>query len=380
MKYLLEHIIVSVLVVMAAAYAFLFIPHSWLAGTSFGATFTQVQSTDSVKDAILTNINNGFTSVLSDLSRINGTTTIATLTSAANLATVGTITSGTWQGTTIGVPYGGTGWANVQSKALLYGNGTGQLSTTTQGSNGQVLIWSNGPTWGSGSVDQTLDYNWVGTSRVKTLIASSSVTFSNGGAGATYAFPTSHGSNSSILTEDGSGNLSWGTNHAVYSAYSAANVGVTNGYSTTTLLTVPAGILNASSTITIKINAECDWLASAGGTCTYYVRDSNGTPFGSITASSKPNNNSGTDNVAGTIEFTILPVNSVSSQQTIYNKNMVGLSQSGSVWNLVNERSGGSAGTSAITLSNATTFTVVEQSPSTSARANMQGISIIVRQ
>jgi hypothetical protein len=43
---------------------------------------------------------------------------------------------------------GGTGWAAVQAGTLLYGNGAGSLSTTTQGTAGQVLALLGGvPTW-----------------------------------------------------------------------------------------------------------------------------------------------------------------------------------------------------------------------------------------
>ena len=43
---------------------------------------------------------------------------------------------------------GGTGWAAVQAGTLLYGNGTGALSTTTAGTAGQVLALLGGvPTW-----------------------------------------------------------------------------------------------------------------------------------------------------------------------------------------------------------------------------------------
>ena len=46
------------------------------------------------------------------------------------------------------VSQGGTGWANIQSSAIPYGNGTSRLSTTTQGTSGYVLSWSDGiPKW-----------------------------------------------------------------------------------------------------------------------------------------------------------------------------------------------------------------------------------------
>ncbi len=51
---------------------------------------------------------------------------------------------------TIGVVYGGTGWSNFVSGALLYGNGTNALATTTAGTAGQILALLNGvPTWTS---------------------------------------------------------------------------------------------------------------------------------------------------------------------------------------------------------------------------------------
>lgn len=48
----------------------------------------------------------------------------------------------------LGVSNGGTGWANVASGAILFGNGSSALATTTQGVGGQVLAYLNGvPTW-----------------------------------------------------------------------------------------------------------------------------------------------------------------------------------------------------------------------------------------
>ena len=50
--------------------------------------------------------------------------TLNNVTSASSLATVGTITSGTWNADVIGVQYGGTGAATLTSNSLLTGNGT----------------------------------------------------------------------------------------------------------------------------------------------------------------------------------------------------------------------------------------------------------------
>ena len=48
----------------------------------------------------------------------------------------------------LGIANGGTGWSTLQANTLLLGNGSGQLATTSQGTNGQTLALVNGvPTW-----------------------------------------------------------------------------------------------------------------------------------------------------------------------------------------------------------------------------------------
>lgn len=59
----------------------------------------------------------------------NAIDTLSNLTSASSLATIGTITSGTWNGSVIGVQYGGTGLATVGANELVTGNGTGALTS-----------------------------------------------------------------------------------------------------------------------------------------------------------------------------------------------------------------------------------------------------------
>jgi hypothetical protein len=54
------------------------------------------------------------------------------------------------------VANGGTGWANIAASALLYGNGSGALATTTAATPGQILAYLNGvPTWTSTSTFAT---------------------------------------------------------------------------------------------------------------------------------------------------------------------------------------------------------------------------------
>ncbi|MEK7646375.1 MAG: hypothetical protein AAB381_01635, partial [Patescibacteria group bacterium] len=91
---------------------------------------------------------------------------------------------------TLNVTNGGTGWAAVQSGALLYGNGSSALATTTSGTNGQVLALLGGiPSWtatttfgngltysnGQASIDATASNVWTSLqqfSRASSTLAS----------------------------------------------------------------------------------------------------------------------------------------------------------------------------------------------------------------
>ena len=66
----------------------------------------------------------------------------------ATITTLGTITTGTWNATTINVGYGGTGATSFTSNGVLYGNGTGAIQATAAGTNGYVLYSNSGtPDW-----------------------------------------------------------------------------------------------------------------------------------------------------------------------------------------------------------------------------------------
>lgn len=63
----------------------------------------------------------------------------------ASITTLGTITSGTWNGTTIGVANGGTGLTATTIGGILVGSSTSAFTNLTIGTNGYVLT-SNGTT------------------------------------------------------------------------------------------------------------------------------------------------------------------------------------------------------------------------------------------
>ena len=59
---------------------------------------------------------------------------------------VGTITTGTWQGSNVAVAYGGTGQTSFTTNGILFGNGSGALGVTAAGTEGQVLQASSSGT------------------------------------------------------------------------------------------------------------------------------------------------------------------------------------------------------------------------------------------
>jgi hypothetical protein len=72
------------------------------------------------------------------------------LAGSTSLTTVGTIGTGTWQGSTIGAIYGGTGFSTYATGDLIYASASNTLSKLTAGTNGYVLTLSGGvPTWAS---------------------------------------------------------------------------------------------------------------------------------------------------------------------------------------------------------------------------------------
>jgi hypothetical protein len=65
-----------------------------------------------------------------------------------SLTTLGTITTGTWQSTDVGVAYGGTGASTFTSNGVLYGNGTGAVQVTAAGTDTYFLYSNSGtPAW-----------------------------------------------------------------------------------------------------------------------------------------------------------------------------------------------------------------------------------------
>ena len=124
-------------------------------------TFNWVDATDAWTSSEHLNLLTGKSFFINGTNVLSSTALGAGVTSSS-LTSVGTISGGTWQGTTVGVAYGGTGQSTFTNGQLLIGNTTGNTlskSTLTAGSgisinngNGTITIASTGgATFSAGS-------------------------------------------------------------------------------------------------------------------------------------------------------------------------------------------------------------------------------------
>ena len=84
----------------------------------------------------------------------NGTGTAPTWTNTSNITTLGTITTGAWHGSTVGVDYGGTGKTTWTQWGVVYASASTTLTNTGAGAAGQFLK-SNGtsaPSWADSTI------------------------------------------------------------------------------------------------------------------------------------------------------------------------------------------------------------------------------------
>ncbi len=147
-------------------------------------SFTTISSSDQLSNFPTTYNANLELTIETSTTSLPLITTLAGLTSAANLSITGTLSSTTYRGNTIPAGYGGTSSSTLSANRLLFGNGTAPLQTITFGSAGQALV-SNGagtlPSFQSLTTDTTTNYNWTGAHRFgSTISASNTVLVANG--------------------------------------------------------------------------------------------------------------------------------------------------------------------------------------------------------
>lgn len=137
----------------------------------------------------------------------------------AAVTSLGTVTTGVWNGSAIGAVYGGTGLTSYTTGDLIYASGTNTLANRAAGAANQVLTMSGGlPTWtysyipqNSRSADYTLALSDGGghvyhpsadtTPRTFTIPANASVAFPVGSA-VTFVNDSSAGAITIAITSD----------------------------------------------------------------------------------------------------------------------------------------------------------------------------------
>jgi len=164
------------------------------------------------------------TAVIAPAGTLSGTTLNSTVVNSS-LTSVGTIGTGVWQGTTIGVAYGGTGLTSTPANgALDIGNGTGFTRTTlTQGSgisitngSGSITIANSGVTsFSAGTTGFTPSSSTSGAITLAGTLATTNggtglTSFTSGGA--VYATSTSALTTGTLpIASGGTGITSFGT-------------------------------------------------------------------------------------------------------------------------------------------------------------------------
>lgn len=101
--------------------------------------------------------------------------------------------------------------------------------------------------------------------------------------GIAYAFPSSQPAFPAVLRTNGSGVLSWKAD-GPYTYATTTDSTVANASATTTTITIPAGVLTASSTISVRAAGVC--VSTGSALCTFDVRTTGGIPLISGTVSS----------------------------------------------------------------------------------------------
>lgn len=124
------------------------------------------------------------------------------------------------------------------------------------------------------------------TTIVANNINSNAVIFNN----LAYAFPSVRAASTTVLSENGSGSLTWEpvqtihySQSGTFGAPSINNAGTgSNLYATSSVsMTIPAGVFMASSTISIMGDGTCTVTSGTVG-CTLFVKDSTGNTLASV--------------------------------------------------------------------------------------------------
>lgn len=223
-------------------------------------------------------------------------------------------------------------------------------------------------------LDLTQAFTWTGAHVFNSTVdieadAAANLTLNTVG----YEFPSAQGGADEILTNDGSGVLSWGLNRPVrYTFATTTQITATAGtFATSTGITIPAGTLTASSTIDVRANGSACTQTNSGtsASCTFYLRNASGQQVFSAVIGTTDNTNT---NSGWILNGLVVFDDGLSSSQTVGNSFFVttGTPSTGSQ---------GFTGSSVINFANEQTlYGVIGADNVGNATARLNGLTIIV--
>lgn len=215
--------------------------------------------------------------------RVDGTTSRITYSDIGSTArtTVGTLTTGVWNATTIAPSYGGTGIASYTTNSMVYATGATTLSQLTAVANAVLSYNGSGVPSASTTLPSGLTipgYQATLTPAALTKVDDTNVTLTLGGT------PTTALLQASSLTLGWTGQLGL-TRGGTAASLTASNGGVV--YSTASALAVLSGTATASKMLLSGSSAAPTWsaytLPSSAGSSGVLLR-SNGTNFATTTS------------------------------------------------------------------------------------------------
>lgn len=199
---------------------------------------------------------------------------------------VGTLTTGTWNATTIGVGYGGTGLTSYSVGDIPYASGTTTISKLTLGTSGYVLT-------AGASAPQYVAQSTLSVGSASTATTATTATNLAGGATGSLPYQSSSGTttflaagtNGYILTLAG-GVPTWAAAPASgVTSFSAGTTGLTPNTSTTGAVTLAGTLVAANGGTGLASYTTGDLIYASGSTAlsklaigtTNYVLTSSGT-------------------------------------------------------------------------------------------------------
>lgn len=183
-----------------------------------------------------------------------------------------------------------------------------------------------------------------------------------------YLFPGTRAASSTVLCEDGAGNLSWCATANPLTLTSNTDVSITNGFATSSAVSVPANYATASTTFEVDAYGTCSSATSNNSTCTVYLRTAAGATLGSFT------HNTGTAPKSDTFQAHFI-VGGTANFLTAQNTLITGLYVDGA--GVASDLS--TEATSAQTLSGAFGLVLVAQAGNANYTTTISGYSIRVR-